>query len=82
MTTPSFRSSSVIIQDVEQTDGRHEIVAIQVNVVPVSAADAGNMDIVVRATVGLFNEYEKTMSNAEIISALRYAADQLEALGN
>jgi hypothetical protein len=79
MTTPSFRSSSVVVQQVRQADDRHEIVAIQVNIVPVSAADEGNMDVVAGAAVGLFNNYAKTMSDAEIVSALRYAADQLEA---
>ena len=79
MTTPSFRGSSVIVQDVEQADGRHEIVGVQVNIVPISAADTGNMAVVVQAAVGLFNDYTKTMSDAEIMSTLRYAADQLEA---
>jgi hypothetical protein len=70
MTTPSFRNSSVVAQQVQQADGRHEIVAIQVNVVPVSAVDEGSMDVVAGAAIGLFNEN---------VSALRYAADQLEA---
>ena len=60
-------------------DGRHEIVSVQVNIVPVSPADEGNMDVVAGAAVGLFDHYTKTMSDAEIIEALRYAADQLEA---
>lgn len=46
---------------------------------PVSPADEGNMDVVAGAAVGLFDHYTKTMSDAEIIEALRYAADQLEA---
>jgi hypothetical protein len=71
MTTPSFRSSSVIVQQVQQADGRHEIVAIQVNIVPVSATDEGNMDVVASVAIGLFNDYVKTMSDAEIVSALR-----------
>jgi hypothetical protein len=78
MTTPSFRSSGTVVQHVQQADGRHEIVAVQVNIVPVSFSDEGNMDVVVRAAVDTFNGYETTMSKAEIIEALRYAADQLE----
>jgi len=77
--TPSFRSSSAIPQIVQQKDGRWEVIVVQVNVVPVSSADAGNMDVVAHAAVDLFNTYEKTMSDAEIIEALRYTADQLEA---
>ncbi len=80
MTAPSFRSSGTIVQQVQQADGRHEIIAIQVNVVPVTAADAGNMELVAQAAVGTLNACETTMSKAEIIEALRYAADQLEAL--
>ncbi|HLI35805.1 MAG TPA: hypothetical protein VKV80_00465 [Streptosporangiaceae bacterium] len=76
--TPSFRSSGAITQIVQQADGRYEVVAIQVNVVPVSPADVGNMDVVAGAAIGTFNAYDTTMSKAEIISALRYAADQLE----
>jgi hypothetical protein len=79
MTTPSHRSSSVMVQDVQQADGRHEIVGVQVNIVPVSPADEGNMNVVVSATLGLFNDYTQTMNDAEIIEALRYAADRLEA---
>jgi hypothetical protein len=73
-----FRSSGIIVQDVEQADGRHDV-AVQVNVVPVTAADEGHMDVVVAAAVGTFNEYVRTMEPAEIVEALRYAADQLEA---
>jgi|HubBroStandDraft_4_1064222.scaffolds.fasta_scaffold661168_2 hypothetical protein len=79
MPTPGFRSSGTLIQDVAQADGRHEIIAVQVNIVPVSSADAGNMDVTVRAAADTFNSYETTMSTAEMIEALRYAADQLEA---
>jgi hypothetical protein len=79
MTTPSFRSSGSVAQVVQQADGRHEIVAVQVNIVPVGPADAGNMDVVMNAALGTFNAYETTMSHAEIVEALRYAADQLEA---
>jgi hypothetical protein len=74
-----FSSSGIIVQDVEQADGRHEVVAVQVNVVPVTAADEGNMDVVVSAAIGTLTDYTRTMDPAEIIEALRYAADQLEA---
>jgi len=77
--TPSFRSSGTIVHIVQQVDGRHEIVAVQVNIVPVGPADEGNMDMVASAAVSTFNKYETTMNKAEIISALRYAADQFEA---
>ena len=76
--TPSFRSSGVRTQIVQQADGRYELVGIQVNVIPVSADDAGNMEVVAQTLVGTFNAYPATMSVAEVVSALRYAADQLE----
>ena len=76
--TPSFKSSGTIVQIVQQAYG-HEIVAVQVNVVPVGPADEGNMDLVASAALSTFNEYETTMNKTEIISALRYVADQLEA---
>ena len=79
MSTPSFRSSGSIVQIVQQTDCRYEVVAIQVNVVPVSRADEGLMDVVAQTAVGTLNAYDQTMSTDEIIEALRYAADQLEA---
>jgi negative regulator of genetic competence, sporulation and motility len=74
-----FRSSGAIAQQVQQRDGRVEIVVIQVNVVPVSGQD--DMDVVARMAVGTVEQYETTMSKAEIVEALRYAADQLEASG-
>lgn len=37
------------------------------------------MDVVVQTAIGTFNDYPTTMKRAEIIEALRYAADQLEA---
>jgi hypothetical protein len=77
--TPGFRSSGVIPQIVQQPDGHWELVGIQVNVLPVSAADAGNMDVAAGTIVETFNPYPTTMSPAEIVSALRYAADQIEA---
>jgi hypothetical protein len=77
--TPSFRSSGTIVQIVQQKDGRYEIVVAQVNIVPVTAADAGNMDVVARAAIGTVNDQnDKTMDDAEIIEALRYAAAKLE----
>jgi hypothetical protein len=76
---PGFRSSGAIVQQVQQADGRVEIVVIQVNVVPVSGQD--DMDMVARMAVGTVEPYDVTMSKAEIVSALRYAADQLEASG-
>jgi hypothetical protein len=79
VSTPSFRSSGSIVQIVRQPDGRHEVVAIQVNVVPVSPADEGLVDVVAQTAVGTLNAYDRTMSTDEIIEALRYAADQLEA---
>jgi hypothetical protein len=79
MTAPGFRSSGTIVQQVQQADGRSEVIAIQVNVVPVTAADAGNMELAAQVAVGALDAYETTMSKAEIIEALRYAADQLEA---
>lgn len=56
--TPSFRSSGTIVHIVQQVDGRHEIVAVQVNIVPVGPADEGNMDMVASAAVSTFNKYE------------------------
>lgn len=78
--TPSFRSSGTTVSMLTQKDGRVELVVAQVNIVPVTAADAGNMDVVARAAVGMINDQnDRTMDAAEIIEALRYAADQLEA---
>src|SRR5579863_9718937 len=77
--TPVFRSSGIVIQPVQQVDGRHEIVGVQVNIVPVTPADEGKMDMVVRAAMGTFNDYPTSMTKAEIIDALLYAVDQLKA---
>lgn len=78
--TPSFRSSGTTVSMLTHKDGRVELVVAQVNIVPVTAADAGNMDVVARAAVGMINDQnDRTMDAAEIIEALRYAADQLEA---
>jgi hypothetical protein len=76
---PGIRSSGTIVQTVQQSDGRYEVIAVQINVVPVSSADTGHMDLVASAVVNTFNPYETTMDRTEIISALRYTADQLEA---
>jgi negative regulator of genetic competence, sporulation and motility len=75
----SFRSSGAIVQQVQQADRRIEIVVIQVNIVPVSGQD--DMDMVARMAVGTVEPYDTSMSTAEIVEALRYAADQLEASG-
>jgi len=78
--TPSFRSSGTTVSILQQKDGRVELVVAQVNVVPVTAADVGNFDLVARAAVGTVSDQnDSTMGPAEIIEALRYAADQLEA---
>ena len=69
----------MVVQEVEQAAGHHEIIVAQVNVVPVSSADAGNMKVVLEMAMGTLNDYDRTMDVAEIIEALRYAADQLEA---
>jgi hypothetical protein len=39
--------------------------------VPVTAADEGNMDLVVKAAVGTLNDYDRTMDPAEIVQAWR-----------
>ncbi len=93
---PSFRSSTNV-QLVQQRDGRFEIVVIQANIIPVSAADAGNSRLVAEMAMGTVNGYEISMterkldlnragrrpreSNAELVETLRYAADQIEGLG-
>jgi serine phosphatase RsbU (regulator of sigma subunit) len=78
--SPSFRSSGTLVSILEQSDGRVELVVAQVNIMPVTAADVGNFDLVSRAAIGtISDENESTMDQAEIIEALRYAADQLEA---
>jgi hypothetical protein len=76
--TPGFRSSGVVAQAVQQLDGRWELVGVQINILPVTAADTGNMDVVTGALAETFNGYPCTMAKAEIVEALRYAADQLE----
>lgn len=79
MTTPSFRSSGTSVSILQQEDGRVELVVTQVNIVPVTAADVGNFDVVARAAVGtISDENESTMDPAEIVEALRYAADKVE----
>ncbi len=78
--TPSFRSSGTTVSMLTQNDGRVELVVAQVNIVPVTTADVGNFDVVARAAVGTINDQnDSTMDPAEIIEALRYTADQLEA---
>lgn len=78
--TPGIRSSGVVTGIYQQEDGRAELIGVQVNVLPVSAADDGNMDMVARALVATFNDYPTTMSKADIIDVLRFAANQLEKL--
>jgi hypothetical protein len=51
---------------------------VQVDIVPVTGADTGNMDVETGALAESFNGYTCTMTKAEIVEALRYAADQLE----
>ncbi len=78
--TPSFRSSGTTVSMLTQNDGLVELVVAQVNIVPVTTADVGNFDVVARAAVGTINDQnDSTMDPAEIIEALRYTADQLEA---
>jgi hypothetical protein len=77
---PSFRSSTNV-QLVQQRDGRFEIVVIQANIIPVSAADAGNSKLVAEMAMGTVNQYEISMSIAELVETLRYAADQIENTG-
>jgi hypothetical protein len=76
---PGFRSSGAVVQQVQQPDGRVELVVIQVNVVPVTGAD--DMETAARMALGTVEPYDVTMSTPEIVSALRYAADHLEASG-
>lgn len=79
MTTPSFRSSGTTVSILQQEDGRVELVVTQVNIVPVTAADVGNFDVVARAAVGtISDENGSTMDPGEIVEALRYAADKVE----
>ena len=81
--TPSFRSSGTSVSMLTQENGRVELVVAQVNIVPVTSADVGNFDVVARAAIGTINdENVSTMAPAEIIEALRYVADQLEAKEN
>jgi hypothetical protein len=66
--TPSFRSSGVLVQQVAQKDGRHEIVVVQVNIVPVTTADQGAEQLVARAVIGTINDQnDVTMNRAEIM---------------
>ena len=77
--TPSFRSSGTAVSILQPEDGRVELVVAQVNIVPVTAADVGNFDVVARAAVGTISDQnESTMGPAEIVEALRYAADKVE----
>lgn len=76
---PSFSGSGTTVSILTQKDGRVELVVAQVNIVPVTTADVGNFDVVARAAVGTINDQnDSTMDAAEIIEALRHAADQLE----
>jgi hypothetical protein len=76
---PGFRSSGIIILNVIRANGGQEIVSVQVNTVPVAPVDEGDIETVVRTTIGTFKDYPTTMKKAQIIEALHDAADKLEA---
>lgn len=62
---------------VKAADGSTEIVVAQVNVVPVSREDDGNIKLVVEAALGTV--YDVSMDKHEIATYLRHMADQVEA---
>ncbi|HUY49389.1 MAG TPA: hypothetical protein VMV92_27305 [Streptosporangiaceae bacterium] len=68
----SFRSGT-IAQQVQQADGRVEIVVVQVNIVPVSSED--DMGIVARTALGSVNQYDVTMGKHEVAGTLRRARE-------
>jgi hypothetical protein len=75
-----FSSSGTVIAPIQQEDGHWELVVAQVNVVPVTAADEGAMDVVTRAAAGTISaENISTMDRAAIARALRDVADYLES---
>lgn len=74
----SFRSGTVTAH-VKAADGSTEIVVAQVNVVPVSREDDGNIKLVVEAALGTANQYDVSMDKHEIATYLRHMADQVEA---
>jgi hypothetical protein len=79
--SPSFRSSGTTVSMLTQKDGRVGLVVAQVNIVPVTAGNEGmDLDPFVRAAISTVNDQnDRTMDAAEIIEALRYVADKLEA---
>jgi hypothetical protein len=76
-TGPGFRSSTNV-QIVQQKDGRWTIVVIQANIIPISAADIANRELVAQMVYGTVNGYDVTMDDDELVETLRYAADQIE----
>jgi hypothetical protein len=74
---PGFQSGTYV-QQVQQKDGRWTIVVIQANIVPVSAADVGNSELVAQMAMGTINRYEPTMTGAELAEHLRWAADEID----
>ena len=52
---------------------------IQVNTVQVAPGDEGNIETVARTAIGTFKDYSATLKKAEVIEALRDAANKLEA---
>lgn len=76
---PGFRSSGVVILHVIGVDGGQNVVSVQVNTVPVTTEDHGGIETVVRTAIGTFKDHPATMKKAEIIDALRYAVEKLEA---
>ena len=76
---PGFRSSGVIPLQVVRANGAQEIVSVQVNTVPAVPVEEGNIETVVRTAIGTFKYYPTTMKKAEIVEALRDAAEKLEA---
>lgn len=76
---PGFRSSGIIILDVIRDDGGQDIVSIQVNNVPVTSSKEGNIEAVVRTAIGTFKDYPETMKKGQVIEALHYAVQKLEA---
>jgi hypothetical protein len=73
-TGPGFRPSTNM-QIVQQKDGRWTIVVIQANIIPISAADIANRELVAQMVYGTVNGYDVTMDDDELVETLRYAAD-------
>lgn len=76
MSSTEFRSSTVA-QLVQAEDGHVDMVVLQVNAIPMHPGD--DPDLATRMALGTVNGYVITMSNAELVSTLRYLADQIEA---